>query len=1307
LACCVADSKEEVITIKSNSLGNAGPATSPRSIVYEGISAGCSDGSHPNVDLAVTEQTPGSYRGDRTQNRLKGQVMQINLAAETSTTFQLSLKDPATGNKTTAERLLLHVYDLSRGPEDTALTGVQALGWKDFYEREDNSLKEKTVADGNTWFVSEQYDMTQKGVPSDPYDMTSAQRQQMVTFEYRLVDTITVTFKVGPGSQGHNFGFFVQMCTTCKSETKLETLTTQAHAYVKSAMDSEQITLWELVAAVDSDKSGNLSRAEFVALFERVKGDFTVGELDTLYGFCSKENTVAVGGKRISSVFSIPYSDADIITTVASGMALGGISGGSGSGGGGSGGGGGAGSGGGGSGGASSALSASAVCPGFDPHIADHLLAICDPGKGGLRLEVKVNNLAGLGPQQTAAQELRYGGIPCGCPSGGPDLLVTAGIPGQYGTDLPGSKNNNGVNGQIMRVHVAAGSSVDLTLRLRDPTSEQPVMVQEALLYFYNLNQALDGKSRSAVSPLDFAGWYIDPSSELVKNKDEMNNRWWFISSDYTPEVEPPMDWGNLSPQNRDQTLELRYINVDKINVKLKVTPGAKGHDFLFTLVTCVKCAPTTPTTTTTGLPYDCDSDFAKWQRAWSQDKTEWCCQHAKRGCQGTTTKPKYDCDAGFATWQRSWSRDKMFWCCDRAQKGCDGTTTPPKYDCSAGFSNWREVWSPSKVSWCCTNAGRGCSTVPGKGGDVLFDCNAGYDPPFQDQWSPEKKVWCCSHSGRGCAIGNGFDCNDGYAKRHDTWTAPKKQWCCDNAGICEVAKPLALLGSIRSFDCSDGASCDPCQKSWPKAKQHFCCANGGLGCLQPDLAPADTTVPATTTSAPRYDCDANAADWERSWTPNKRKFCCASTGRSCSGTFDCGEGYSKWPVMWSEAKQQWCCQYQSRGCTTTTLTTVTPIPYDCDAALKHWVDAWSKPKKTWCCEHKGRGCNVPVTTTTLLYDCFADYTDCQECLWKRWSAAKRGWCCKREGRGCPTTTTPIVFDCDAGYANWAHGWSDEKRGWCCKHFYKGCPTTSKEPFACSGQRLAWGSDQRAYCCKIHGKCAPPPPAAPQFDCDAGYSNWQDGWSSEKKYFCCQSAKRGCPQTLAPYNCADDYQDCAECVQASWSPGKLSWCCQHEQVGCPTTSAPTLLAFDCDAGLANWRNGWSRGKQQWCCAHAARGCGYGMLAGPAASQAAGSISSVSGPWGLSSRDGYATGGSLGMSMYQRKFGEEGAHVSAASWFPAPSLASSCLSLAFLAGLTGAYLAFGGGRREGVRPTAYVALPTADIRDVAPDEAAAT
>ena len=97
----------------------------------------------------------------------------------------------------------------------------------------------------------------------------------------------------------------------------------------------------------------------------------------------------------------------------------------------------------------------------------------------------------------------------------------------------------------------------------------------------------------------------------------------------------------------------------------------------------------------------------------------------------------------------------------------------------------------------------------------------------------------------------------------------------------------------VGSFDCSDGASCDPCQKSWPQAKQpfmqltyhacthgnahmhakteakqHFCCANGGLGCLH--LAPTDTTLAhattTPTTSAPRYDCDANSADWERSY---------------------------------------------------------------------------------------------------------------------------------------------------------------------------------------------------------------------------------------------------------------------------------------------------------------------------------------------------------------------------------------------------------------------------------------------------------
>merc|ERR1711953_1172155 len=70
------------------------------------------------------------------------------------------------------------------------------------------------------------------------------------------------------------------------------------------------------------------------------------------------------------------------------------------------------------------------------------------------------------------------------------------------------------------------------------------------------------------------------------------------------------------------------------------------------------------------------------------------------------------------------------------------------------------------------------------------------------------------------------------------------------------------------------------------------------------------------------------------------------------------------------------------------------------------------------------------------------------------------------------------------------------------------------------------------------------------FDCNAGYSNWMDGWSSAKAMWCCRHAKRGCLANL-------------------------------------TTPA---LPYDCDSGFSNWRIGWSDAKMVWCCSYAKRGC---------------------------------------------------------------------------------------------------------------------
>jgi len=70
--------------------------------------------------------------------------------------------------------------------------------------------------------------------------------------------------------------------------------------------------------------------------------------------------------------------------------------------------------------------------------------------------------------------------------------------------------------------------------------------------------------------------------------------------------------------------------------------------------------------------------------------------------------------------------------------------------------------------------------------------------------------------------------------------------------------------------------------------------------------------------------------------------------------------------------------------------------------------------------------------------------------------------------------------------------------------------------------------------------------AGNNWDCKAGYSNWQLGWS----------------------------------------PLKIDWCCKNKQVACHSTSPP----FDCKAGVTHWQKGWSKKKKTWCCTYFVVGC---------------------------------------------------------------------------------------------------------------------
>ncbi|CAE7678445.1 unnamed protein product [Symbiodinium sp. CCMP2592] len=259
------------------------------------------------------------------------------------------------------------------------------------------------------------------------------------------------------------------------------------------------------------------------------------------------------------------------------------------------------------------------------------------------------------------------------------------------------------------------------------------------------------------------------------------------------------------------------------------------------------------------------------------------------------------------------------------------------------------------------------------------------------------------------------------------------------------------------------------------------------------------------------------------------------------------------------------------------------------------------------------------------------------------WSGAKKQWCCAHQHLGCPgswhhhhvVTITGVQhlkhYDCHAGLSNWYHGWSHVKKSWCCDHHQLGCPGMAH------GQ---WHAHTVVH--TIMGHHA----GHGGYDCDAGYSNWEHGWSYHKKTYCCEHEHRGCQ----PYHCHHHEEE-----HDTWSDEKRDYCCGHFQIACAATTlsplgcdAPCTLhgdtstckqridwtmehtfdskenacnlaysavqvecdvcracsiqeagcgdqgpgsdPYDCNAALGNWCRAWSPEKKVWCCQNEQKGC---------------------------------------------------------------------------------------------------------------------
>eukprot|EP00439_Symbiodinium_sp_Y106_P012851 s6805_g1.t2 len=114
-----------------------------------------------------------------------------------------------------------------------------------------------------------------------------------------------------------------------------------------------------------------------------------------------------------------------------------------------------------------------------------------------------------------------------------------------------------------------------------------------------------------------------------------------------------------------------------------------------------------------------------------------------------------------------------------------------------------------------------------------------------------------------------------------------------------------------------------------------------------------------------------------------------------------------------------------------------------------------------------------------------------------------------------------------------------------------------------------WSRDKKDYCCLLEGRgCeeTTEQTTTEPFDCEAAYANWQAAWSDDKKSWCCESANKGCP--------AQDVQTQYSCdgPPESFTPQQQAYCCATLRIGC--MKPPTTVPFDCTAGLNKWREGW-------------------------------------------------------------------------------------------------------------------------------------
>lgn len=107
------------------------------------------------------------------------------------------------------------------------------------------------------------------------------------------------------------------------------------------------------------------------------------------------------------------------------------------------------------------------------------------------------------------------------------------------------------------------------------------------------------------------------------------------------------------------------------------------------------------------------------------------------------------------------------------------------------------------------------------------------------------------------------------------------------------------------------------------------------------------------------------------------------------------------------------------------------------------------------------------------------------------------------------------------------------------------------------------------------------------YDCQPEFLDSVQGWSAEKRAFCCTRNGFLCKMTAEKESgsvSVNNGYDCNDGSETEWLVGKKLWCCEHTGQGCPNNY------YDCDADLPDWQRSWSVAKRAYCCQNHLGGC---------------------------------------------------------------------------------------------------------------------